>query len=97
MKISNVSLAVSKKDVKEFFSFSGDIQYVEMRRSEKARNYLLVKIIGYQHLMLVMYHSETQESQVAFVTFNDPQGAETAMLLTVFCYACFGHMHNLDM
>ncbi|OAP18336.1 hypothetical protein AXX17_AT1G61970 [Arabidopsis thaliana] len=57
VKISNVSLIVSKKDVKEFFSFSGDIQYVEMR-------------------------SETQESQVAYVTFKDSQGAETAMLLT---------------
>ncbi|ESQ28485.1 hypothetical protein EUTSA_v10018968mg [Eutrema salsugineum] len=57
VKISNVSLHVSKKDVKEFFSFSGDIHYVEMR-------------------------SETQETQVAYVTFKDPQGAETAMLLT---------------
>ncbi|CAA7058273.1 unnamed protein product [Microthlaspi erraticum] len=57
VKISNVSLDVSKKDVKEFFSFSGDIQYIETR-------------------------SETQETQVAFVTFKDPQGAETAMLLT---------------
>jgi RNA recognition motif-containing protein len=66
VKISNVSLIVSKKDVKEFFSFSGDIQYVEMR-------------------------SETQESQVAYVTFKDSQGAETAMLLTVFC---FPRMHH---
>uniref|UniRef100_A0A1J3I0V5 Protein vip1 n=1 Tax=Noccaea caerulescens TaxID=107243 RepID=A0A1J3I0V5_NOCCA len=57
VKISNVSLDVSKKDVKEFFSFSGDIQYIETR-------------------------SETQETQVAYVTFKDPQGAETAMLLT---------------
>ncbi|XP_010470757.1 PREDICTED: binding partner of ACD11 1 isoform X1 [Camelina sativa] len=57
VKISNVSLLVTKKDIKEFFSFSGDIQFVEIR-------------------------SETQESQVAYVTFKDPQGAETAMLLT---------------
>lgn len=40
MKISNVSLLVSKKDVKEFFSFSGDIQFLEMRRSDSS--YLLV-------------------------------------------------------
>ncbi|KAG2253550.1 hypothetical protein Bca52824_083686 [Brassica carinata] len=57
VKISNVSLNVSKKDLNEFFSFSGDIHYVEMR-------------------------SETQETQLAYVTFKDPQGAETAMLLT---------------
>ncbi|CAN8275785.1 unnamed protein product [Cochlearia groenlandica] len=57
VKINNVSLNVSKKDLNEFFSFSGDIHYIEMR-------------------------SETQETQVAYVTFKDPQGAETAMLLT---------------
>ncbi|CAN6937735.1 unnamed protein product, partial [Brassica oleracea] len=57
VKISNVSLNVSKKDLNEFFSFSGDIHYIEMR-------------------------SETQETQLAYVTFKDPQGAETAMLLT---------------
>ncbi|KAI7984055.1 hypothetical protein LOK49_LG15G01079 [Camellia lanceoleosa] len=33
VKVSNISLAISKKDIKEFFSFSGDIQYVEMQRS----------------------------------------------------------------
>lgn len=32
VKVSNVSQAVSGRDIKEFFSFSGDIQYVEMRR-----------------------------------------------------------------
>ena len=33
MKVSNVSLGASEQDIKEFFSFSGDIEYVEMRRS----------------------------------------------------------------
>lgn len=32
VKVSNISLAASQRDIKEFFSFSGDIQYVEMRR-----------------------------------------------------------------
>ncbi|GMP40667.1 hypothetical protein CsSME_00011021 [Camellia sinensis var. sinensis] len=32
VKVSNISLATSEKDIKEFFSFSGDIQYVEMQR-----------------------------------------------------------------
>ncbi|CAL5324111.1 unnamed protein product [Camellia sinensis] len=32
VKVSNISLATSAKDIKEFFSFSGDIQYVEMQR-----------------------------------------------------------------
>ncbi|CAL5376855.1 unnamed protein product [Camellia sinensis] len=57
VKVSNISLATSEKDIKEFFSFSGDIQYVEMQR-------------------------ETETSQLAYVTFKESQGADTAMLLT---------------
>ncbi|GER35449.1 RNA-binding (RRM/RBD/RNP motifs) family protein [Striga asiatica] len=57
VKVSNLSLGASERDVKEFFSFSGDIEYVEMR-------------------------SDTERSQIAFVTFKDAQGAETAVLLS---------------
>jgi len=57
VKVSNVSLGASERDLKEFFSFSGKIQYVEMR-------------------------SEDERSQVAYVTFSDPQGADTAVLLS---------------
>ncbi|KAK3041551.1 hypothetical protein RJ639_000685 [Escallonia herrerae] len=58
IKVSNVSLGASLQDIKEFFSFSGDIEYVEIR-------------------------SYNERSQIAFVTFKDPQGAETAVLLSV--------------
>ncbi|XP_057970099.1 binding partner of ACD11 1 isoform X2 [Malania oleifera] len=57
VKVSNVSLGASEQDIKEFFSFSGDIEYVEMC-------------------------SENERSQVAYVSFKDPQGAETAVLLS---------------
>lgn len=57
IKVSNVSLGASEQDLKEFFSFSGDIEYVEMK-------------------------SHDERSQIAFVTFKDPQGAETAVLLS---------------
>ncbi|KAL6970041.1 hypothetical protein U1Q18_029748 [Sarracenia purpurea var. burkii] len=57
VKVGNISLAASERDIKEFFSFSGDIQYVEMQR-------------------------ETETSQLAYVTFKESQGADTAMLLT---------------
>ncbi|CAM8888276.1 unnamed protein product [Rhodiola kirilowii] len=57
VKVSNVSLGASEQDIKEFFSFSGDIVYVEM-------------------------HSDTERSQIAYVTFKDVQGAETAILLS---------------
>lgn len=32
VKVSNVSLSATMQDIKEFFSFSGDIEYVEMQR-----------------------------------------------------------------
>lgn len=57
VKVSNISLITSKQDIEEFFSFSGDIQYIEMQR-------------------------ESDRTQVAYVTFKDSQGAETAVLLT---------------
>ncbi|XP_022743155.1 binding partner of ACD11 1-like [Durio zibethinus] len=57
VKVGNVSLGASEQDIKEFFSFSGEIEHVEM-------------------------HGENERSQVAYVTFKDPQGAETAVLLS---------------
>lgn len=57
VKVSNVSLGASEQDIKEFFSFSGDIEYVEMQ-------------------------SGNERSQIAYVTFKDSQGAETALLLS---------------
>ncbi|KAI4369922.1 hypothetical protein MLD38_018315 [Melastoma candidum] len=57
VKVSNVSLGATERDIQEFFSFSGDIAYVEMQ-------------------------SDTERSQIAYVTFKDSQGAETAILLS---------------
>lgn len=57
VKVSNVSLGATERDIKEFFSFSGDIEYVEMQ-------------------------SHDEQSQIAYVTFKDLQGAETAVLLS---------------
>ncbi|XWS42866.1 hypothetical protein CRYUN_Cryun16bG0051400 [Craigia yunnanensis] len=57
VKVGNVSLGASEQDIKEFFSFSGEIEHVEM-------------------------HGDNERSQVAYVAFKDPQGAETAVLLS---------------
>ncbi|KAG8381669.1 hypothetical protein BUALT_Bualt06G0145600 [Buddleja alternifolia] len=57
VKVSNMSLGATEQDIVEFFSFSGVIEYVELK-------------------------SENERSQTAFVTFKDPQGAETAVLLS---------------
>ena len=32
VKVGNISLVATERDIKEFFSFSGDIHYVEMQR-----------------------------------------------------------------
>lgn len=32
VKVSNVSLGASEQDIKEFFSFSGEIEHIEMHR-----------------------------------------------------------------
>ncbi|KAF9625224.1 hypothetical protein IFM89_020810, partial [Coptis chinensis] len=56
VKVSNISLAATELDIKEFFSFSGNIQHIEMQ-------------------------SESEMSQLAYVTFKYSQGAETALLL----------------
>ncbi|MBA0678996.1 hypothetical protein Goari_020311, partial [Gossypium aridum] len=57
IKVSNISLEATERDIKEFFSFSGDIEYVEMQRGDEG-------------------------SQIAYITFKDLQGAETAVLLS---------------
>ncbi|PWZ23692.1 Binding partner of ACD11 1 [Zea mays] len=57
IKVSNLSLNALKRELTEFFSFSGDIEYVEMQ-------------------------SESEWSQLAYVTFKDSQGADTAVLLS---------------
>ncbi|XP_019421260.1 PREDICTED: binding partner of ACD11 1-like [Lupinus angustifolius] len=57
VKVSNVSLGATERDIQEFFSFSGDIDYVELK-------------------------SHDEKSQIAYVTFKDSQGAETAVLLS---------------
>lgn len=36
VKVSNVSMTATEKDMKEFFSFSGDIQYVEMQKLDSS-------------------------------------------------------------
>ncbi|PKU75520.1 hypothetical protein MA16_Dca011296 [Dendrobium catenatum] len=57
VKVSNVSHSATEQDINEFFSFSGDIDHVELK-------------------------SFDEWSRVAYVTFRDFQGAETALLLS---------------
>ncbi|KAJ4776829.1 RNA-binding (RRM/RBD/RNP motifs) family protein [Rhynchospora pubera] len=57
VKVSNLSHGASEQDIREFFSFSGEIEHVEMQGVD-------------------------EWSQIAYVTFKDAQGADTALLLS---------------
>ncbi|KAG0454275.1 hypothetical protein HPP92_025579 [Vanilla planifolia] len=57
IKVTNLSHSATEQDIKEFFSFSGDIDYVDVK-------------------------SFDEWSRVAYITFRDSQGAETATLLS---------------
>uniref|UniRef100_A0A1J3G5T4 Protein vip1 n=2 Tax=Noccaea caerulescens TaxID=107243 RepID=A0A1J3G5T4_NOCCA len=54
VKVGNLSAGATEHDIKEFFSFSGEVESIDIQGNE---------------------HS-------AYVTFKDPQGAETAVLLS---------------
>ncbi|CAF1887080.1 hypothetical protein Bca4012_048010 [Brassica carinata] len=54
VKVGNLSSGAKEHDIKEFFSFSGEVESIDIQSNE---------------------HS-------AYVTFKDPQGAETAVLLS---------------
>ncbi|KAI3719864.1 hypothetical protein L6452_20769 [Arctium lappa] len=42
VKVSNVSMAVTEKDIWEFFSFSGDIHYIEMKSESETTKHAFV-------------------------------------------------------
>ncbi|CAN1235954.1 Binding partner of ACD11 1 [Linum grandiflorum] len=60
VKVGNVSLGATELDLKEFFSFSGEIDCIIMQS----------------------FFSDTERSQSAYLRFKEPQGAETAILLS---------------
>ncbi|XP_071735755.1 binding partner of ACD11 1-like [Rutidosis leptorrhynchoides] len=57
VEVSSITTNVTEKDIWEFFSFSGNIHYIEIK-------------------------SESETTKLAFVTFKETQGANTAVLLT---------------
>ncbi|KAK7341211.1 hypothetical protein VNO80_24137 [Phaseolus coccineus] len=70
VKVSNISSGATEQDLREFLTFPGKIEYIEMQ-------------------------SDKGSPQVAYVTFSNPEGAETAVLLSgaVVC----GQSLNIDL
>lgn len=89
MKVGNVSLSASEQDIREFFSFSGDIEYIEMQRFVLliTVTHLLLQMLDFTSSvldeLLVLSISGDERSQVAYVTFKKSDGAEMALLLSV--------------
>ncbi|XP_022941587.1 binding partner of ACD11 1-like isoform X2 [Cucurbita moschata] len=82
VKVSNISKATSERDIEEFFSFSGEILYVEMQRLV-ILFYVLIYLKKKKHVEEFDFVCrETENTQVAYVTYKDSQGADTAILLT---------------
>ncbi|KAE8677340.1 Binding partner of ACD11 1 [Hibiscus syriacus] len=72
VKVSNVSLDASENDIREFFIFSGEIEYIEMHRF----------LTAFASFSFFFSFSDDERSQIAYITYKDPQGAETAVLLS---------------
>jgi hypothetical protein len=54
VKVNNVSLTATVQDIKEFFSFSGDIEHVEMQRFVKLENCISEKIAPICHGKIIL-------------------------------------------
>ncbi|CAH8381399.1 unnamed protein product [Eruca vesicaria subsp. sativa] len=66
VKVGNLSSGTTEHNIKEFFSFCGEVESIDIQPNE---------------------HS-------AYVTFKDPQGVETAVLLSVGCEFCRPVSHH---
>ncbi|KAK9107350.1 hypothetical protein Syun_023361 [Stephania yunnanensis] len=55
VKVSNVSLGAAEQDIKEFFSFFGDIEYVEMQSESTQWLHSQVEVDGYEEYSEVEY------------------------------------------
>ena len=55
VKVSNVSLGATERGIKEFFSFSGDIEYVEMKRLASCLASHLLFFNLYWGIKLIIY------------------------------------------
>lgn len=51
VKVSNLSLGASERDIKEFFSFSGEIEHVEMQRLAFTFEMLLSNVTFFPYLL----------------------------------------------
>ncbi|CAJ1934083.1 unnamed protein product [Sphenostylis stenocarpa] len=71
VKVSNISSGTTEQDLREFLTFPGKIEHIEMQGFA----------INMQHMISLIF-SDKGSPQVAYVTFSTSEGAETAVLLS---------------
>ncbi|KAH9746045.1 RRM domain-containing protein [Citrus sinensis] len=93
LEVSNVSLVVSEEDIKEFFSFSGEIQYVEMRSESDTTQlvYVIFKDSQGADTALLLSGATIAGLPVTITHAQDYQLPPDAVSLKMFYYeaACF--------
>lgn len=89
VKISNLSPGASARDIRELFSSSGEIEYIELHRFVN-KMFSLHKStcdnVNLLHHLIIYFCSYFEQSQIAYVTFKDSKGADNAVRHSVIFY-----------
>lgn len=86
VKVSNISSGATEQDLREFLTFPGKIEHVEMGRFVyiiSMKREVPKFWIEHAAYNISQFFSDKGSSKVAYVTFSTPEGAETAVLLSV--------------
>ncbi|RWW66940.1 hypothetical protein BHE74_00025658, partial [Ensete ventricosum] len=98
IRVANISDLAEEREIREFFSFSGDIEHIEIRGSVLSfvLRFLSVSLLfrglvwryydvlrGLFQCSGAIFGSNVVSGRIAFVTFKDPKALEIALLLSV--------------
>ncbi|KAM7270741.1 hypothetical protein ACFE04_029955 [Oxalis oulophora] len=83
VKVSNVALTASAKDIQEFFSFSGDIQYVEMRKETETSQlaYITFKDAHGAEMAILLSGARIGDLSISIIPVEDYQLPPGAILI----------------
>jgi hypothetical protein len=91
--VKNVSDLARDREIREFFSFSGEIEHVDLKRqssffsfSNFLSDFLSILCTSrecYRNFFFSINSDESGIRRVAFVTFKDPSALEIALRLSV--------------
>ncbi|RWW04540.1 hypothetical protein GW17_00032227, partial [Ensete ventricosum] len=103
IRVANISDLAEEREIREFFSFSGDIEHIEIRGSVLSfvLRFLSVSLLfrglvwryydvlrGLFQRSGAIFGSNVVSGRIAFVTFKDPKALEIALLLSLYFIIC---------